>query len=54
MWLKGNYDAMLDEQKRGALLFFGKAGCYRCHYEPNLFPWSFTLLVLKTCLKMAG
>ncbi len=30
-WLKGQYDAMTDEEKRGALLFFGKAGCYKCH-----------------------
>ncbi|GJM35359.1 MAG: di-heme enzyme [Saprospiraceae bacterium] len=30
-WVKGNYDAMTDIQKEGGLLFFGKAGCYRCH-----------------------
>ena len=27
---------MSDEEKRGALLFFGKANCHRCHYNQNL------------------
>lgn len=35
-WLKGEDNAMSEEQKRGALLFFGKAGCSRCHNQPNL------------------
>ena len=28
---RGDLSAMTDSQKRGALLFFGKAGCVRCH-----------------------
>jgi cytochrome c peroxidase len=28
---RGNRDAMTREQKRGALLFFGRAGCVGCH-----------------------
>jgi cytochrome c peroxidase len=28
---RGNTNAMTDPQKRGALLFFGKAGCVVCH-----------------------
>jgi cytochrome c peroxidase len=28
---RGERSAMTDGQKRGALLFFGKAGCVRCH-----------------------
>ena len=28
---RGNRNAMTDRQKRGAILFFGKAGCVRCH-----------------------
>jgi len=28
---RGNEDAMTKSQKRGALLFFGKAGCVACH-----------------------
>lgn len=30
-WVKGDLNAMNDQEKRGALLFYGKAGCYRCH-----------------------
>jgi cytochrome c peroxidase len=35
-WLKGEKNAMSDQQKRGALLFFGKAGCASCHNSPSL------------------
>ena len=28
---RGDHSAMTDQQKRGALLFFGKAGCVSCH-----------------------
>ena len=28
---RGDRSAMTDSEKRGALLFFGKAGCVRCH-----------------------
>ncbi|HNM24838.1 MAG TPA: cytochrome c peroxidase, partial [Saprospiraceae bacterium] len=35
-WLKGERSAMNDQQKRGALLFFGKAGCSNCHNSPSL------------------
>ncbi|MEZ4984149.1 MAG: cytochrome c peroxidase [Saprospiraceae bacterium] len=35
-WLRGNESAMNESMKRGALLFFGKAGCYRCHNGPAL------------------
>ena len=28
---RGDHDAMTAKQKRGALLFFGKAGCVACH-----------------------
>jgi cytochrome c peroxidase len=28
---RGNLSAMNDNQKRGALLFFGRAGCVQCH-----------------------
>lgn len=30
-FMRGDHAAMTDAQKRGALLFFGKAGCVRCH-----------------------
>jgi cytochrome c peroxidase len=35
---RGNSDAMTDSQKRGALLFFGKAGCINCHYVAKMNP----------------
>ena len=30
-WLKGEKSALSDQEKNGAILFFGKAGCYKCH-----------------------
>ncbi len=35
-WLKGEKSAMTETQKKGALLFFGKAGCSNCHNSPSL------------------
>ena len=35
-WLRGDKAALNDQEKRGAQLFFGKAGCYRCHNGPAL------------------
>jgi cytochrome c peroxidase len=35
-WLKGDKTAMTDQQKNGALVFFGKAGCVSCHNSPSL------------------
>ncbi len=35
-WLKGEKSAMTENQKKGALLFFGKAGCADCHNSPSL------------------
>ncbi len=35
-WLRGEKSAMTDQEKRGAVLFFGKAGCFRCHEGPAL------------------
>ncbi len=35
-WLKGEKSAMTEQQKKGALLFFGKAGCVNCHNSPSL------------------
>ncbi len=34
-WLKGKDEAMTDAQKRGALLFLGKARCIYCHKNPS-------------------
>lgn len=35
-WLRGDEYAMSEQMKRGALLFFSDAGCYRCHNGPVL------------------
>ncbi len=35
-WLKGDVSAMSDAEKRGGVLFFGKAGCADCHRGPAL------------------
>lgn len=35
-WLRGNRQAMSPEEKAGAILFFGKAGCETCHTGPAL------------------
>jgi len=35
-WLKGNSNAMNEQQKRGALVFFQEANCATCHNGPAL------------------
>ena len=35
-YLKGETSALTEEQKKGAILFFGKAGCTSCHNGPAL------------------
>ncbi|MCB9081308.1 MAG: hypothetical protein H6555_06315 [Lewinellaceae bacterium] len=30
-WLRGDELALNEQEKRGAILFYSKAGCYRCH-----------------------
>lgn len=35
-WLRGETDALSDAEKRGALLFFGRAACVQCHSGPSL------------------
>ncbi len=34
-WLKGDERAISNQQKQGAVLFFGKAGCINCHNSPS-------------------
>ncbi len=36
LWLNGNTRAMLNDEIRGAVLFFGKANCVSCHSGPAL------------------
>ncbi|WP_298544625.1 cytochrome c peroxidase [uncultured Aquimarina sp.] len=35
-WLKGDYTALTNKEKRGAKMFFGKAKCFKCHTGPAL------------------
>ncbi|MBX2838364.1 MAG: cytochrome-c peroxidase [Gammaproteobacteria bacterium] len=38
-WLRGHESALTDAEKRGAILFFGEAGCSDCHTGPALSSW---------------
>jgi len=46
-WLRGEYGAMTDAQKQGAMLFFGKARCYTCHNGASLANMEFHALGMK-------
>ncbi len=35
-WLQGEENAMSNEEKKGAQVFFGKGKCYSCHSGPGL------------------
>lgn len=43
-WLRGNLTAMTPAEKRGALVFFGKAACEVCHTGPALNQMDFYAL----------
>ena len=43
-WLQGKKSALSKKEKKGALLFFGKAGCANCHSGPALNSNSFHAL----------
>ena len=53
-WLRGDKDALTEQQKRGARLFFGKAGCYRCHNGPALNGNSFHALGVNDLCDLPG
>ncbi len=40
-WLRGKTSAMSDEEKRGAILFFTKGNCGKCHNGPALNSMTF-------------
>ena len=44
LWLNGNRDAMNDQEKEGAILFFGTANCASCHSGPALNSMEFHAL----------
>jgi cytochrome c peroxidase len=43
-YLKGNEKALTDNQKEGAKLFFGEAGCVNCHNSPSFSNMEFFAL----------
>lgn len=46
-WLNGDRQALTDEEKKGAILFFGKAECVSCHKTPALNSMEFHALGMK-------
>jgi len=46
-WLKGDSKALTIEQKKGAVLFFGKGACIDCHNSPALNDMDFHVLGMK-------
>jgi len=46
-WLEGKTFALTDAQKRGAIVFFGKAACNNCHTGPALNSMAFYALGMK-------
>lgn len=40
-WLQGNKEALSEQEKLGAILFFGKANCGSCHNGPALNDMAF-------------
>ncbi len=53
-WLGGNYEALSENEKRGALLFFSKAKCSTCHTGPALNSMQFYALGMKDLDDQAG
>jgi cytochrome c peroxidase len=45
-YLAGEQDALSEQQKRGAILFYGKAGCATCHSGPLLTDQKFYNLLV--------
>ncbi|WP_232817875.1 cytochrome-c peroxidase [Winogradskyella tangerina] len=46
-WLKGDYDAMSEDEISGAKLFFDKAQCFTCHAGPALNDMKFHALGMR-------
>jgi len=53
-WLKGDKEAMSQEEKAGALVFFNKAGCYRCHQGASLSSNEFHALGVRNLYQTGG
>ena len=53
-YLKGNTEALSLDEKKGALLFFGKARCYSCHNSPSFSSMSFHALGTQDMYEIGG
>ena len=53
-WLKGDYLALTDAEKRGAILFFGNARCYTCHSGPGFNAMEFYALGVNDMYQTGG
>lgn len=55
-YLKNDYitRVLSEEEKRGALLFFGKAGCVRCHNGPSFSSMQFHAVGVNDLYEQAG
>jgi cytochrome c peroxidase len=46
-WLQGNTNAMTEQEKRGAIVFFGNGNCVGCHTGPGLNSMTFNAMGMK-------
>ena len=53
-WLRGNKDAMTDQEKKGAQLFFSKARCFTCHTGPALNSMNFYAVGVNDLYQVGG
>ncbi len=53
-WLRGERNALTEAQKKGAILFFDKARCYKCHNSPALSSMTFHALGTKDLYEQGG
>lgn len=53
-WLKGNKNALTQDQKKGALVFLTKAGCTGCHKSPSFNSMEFHRIGARDMYKHDG
>lgn len=53
-YLRGNMNALFETEKRGAMLFFGKANCISCHSGPSFSSMNFVALGTKDLYEAGG
>ena len=53
-WLKGEEEAISEAEKRGAILFYSKAGCYRCHQGPAMSATEFHAIGVNDLCDLPG